>query len=329
MRLRTVGLLVTFAVGVLSAPLAADAQPAAKAYRLGYLALSAPGPRTDPIWQAFVHRLGELGWVVGRNIAIEARYAEGHAERLEALAAELISLNVDIIVAAGTSAVLASRRTTSRIPIVIAGASDPVAFGLVSSLAHPGGNVTGFSDSAGREVEGKRLQLLKEAVPHATRIAVVLDSSGRQDPAPMREAAKALGLMLLVSLETTNPDEFRWTFAALKRDGAQAVYAPETPVNARHRDLIVALAAEHRVPGIYGSREFVNAGGLMSYGISYVELYQRTAGYVDRILRGTKPRDLPVEQPSRFELAVNLKTAKILGLRIPQAVLVRAEHVVQ
>jgi putative ABC transport system substrate-binding protein len=212
-------------------------------------------------------------------MAIEARYADGRAERLEALAAELVRINVDIIVAAGTSAVLASKRATSRIPIVIAGASDPVAFGLVSSLAHPGGNVTGFADSAGREVEGKRLQLLKEAVPHATHIAVVLDSSGRQDPGPMQEAAKTLGLTLLVSLETTNPDEFRWTFTAMKRDCADAVYSPETPVNARHRDLIVALAAEHRLPGIYGSREFVNAGGLMSYGISYVELYQRTAGY--------------------------------------------------
>lgn len=329
MRLRTLGLIAILALGLLLAPLAAHAQQVGKVYRLGYLALSAPGPQTDPIWQAFVDRLGELGWVVGRNIAIEARYADGRTERLEALAAELIRLNVDIVVAAGTSAVLASKRATSRIPIVIAGASDPVAFGLVSSLAHPGGNVTGFSDSAGREVEGKRLQLLKEAVPHASRIAVVLDSSGRQDPGPMREAAKTLGLTLLVSLETTNPDEFRWTFTAMKGDGADAVYAPETPVNARHRDLIVALAAEHRLPGIYGSREFVNAGGLMSYGISYVELYQRTAGYVNRILRGTKPRDLPVEQPSRFELALNLKTAKTLRLRIPQTVLVRAEHVVR
>ena len=145
----------------------------------------------------------------------------------------------------------------------------------------------------------------------------------------MHQAAKALGLALLVSLETTNPEEFRRTFTTLKREGAEAVYAPETPVNAQHRDLIVALAGEHRLPGIYGSREFVDAGGLMSYGVSHVALYQRAAAYVDRILRGTKPQDLPVEQPARLELALNLRTAKALGLRIPQTVLVRVEHLVQ
>jgi putative ABC transport system substrate-binding protein len=324
----TIGALLV-ALALPYVPAAAEGPQGARVYRLGYLALAPPGPQTAPIWDAFVLQLRDLGWVVGRNLSIERRFAEGRPERLEVLAAELVRLKVDVIVAAGTSAVLAANHATAAIPIVIAGASDPVGFGLVASLAHPGGNVTGLSDSQGRQIEGKRLQLLKEVVPHADRIGVVMDSSGRRDPGPIQQAAKLLGLGLLVSLETTNPTEFRTTFAMLKRDGADAIYAPETPVNAYHRDLIVELAADFRLPAIYGSREFVDAGGLMSYGASFPELYQRVAVYVDKILRGTRPKDLPVEQPSQFELAVNLRTASALGLRLPQPVLARAGHVVQ
>jgi putative ABC transport system substrate-binding protein len=307
----------------------AEAPPDARGVRLGYLSLGSPAPETIPLWNAFLLRLGELGWVVGRNVAVERRSAEGRAERLEALAAELVELKVDLIIAAGTSAVIAAKRSTRSIPIIIAGASDPVGFGLVTSLARPGRNITGLSDSPGREIEGKRLQLLKEVVPNADRIGVVLDSSGRRDPRPMQQAAQLLGIGLLMSLETTNQTEFRTTFAALKRDGADAIYAPETPVNVRHRDLIVELATEYRLPAIYGSREFVDAGGVMSYGTSFPELYRRLAVYVDKILRGTRPNDLPVEQPSQLELAVNLKTAKALGIRLPQTILQRVEHVVQ
>jgi putative tryptophan/tyrosine transport system substrate-binding protein len=260
---------------------------------------------------------------------IELRHASGQRHRLDALAAELAHASPDVLVASGTSAVLAARSATSTIPLVIAGASDPVAFGLVRSLAHPGGNVTGVADSPGREIEGKRLELLKEAVPHATRVAVVLDSSGQRDPGSIRAAAAAPGLMLVVSLETTNADEFRRTFAMLKREDAQALYAPETPVNAQHRDLLVALAAEHRLPAIFGAREFVEAGGLMAYGPSYVELHRHVVSYIERIRKGARAGDLPVQQPTRLELTLNVRTANALGLTIPRPLLLRVDHMIR
>ena len=306
---------------------AVHGQPSSsKRARIGYLALHAT---SAPIRHAFTQRLSELGWVDGTTASIEARHADGERGRLDPLAGELVGRGVDVLVASGTSAVLAAKRATSRVPIVIAGASDPVGFGLVASLGRPGGNVTGVSDSPGREIEAKRLQLLKEVVPQAARLAVVLDSSGRRDPAPIAAAARALGMTLLVSLETITPEDFRRSFAALRRDGAQAVYAPETPVNAHHRDLIVSLALEHRLPAMYGSREFVDGGGLMAYGTSYVELHQRVAEYVDRILRGARPADLPVEQPTRLELSINVATAAALGLTLPPAVVLRADHIVR
>lgn len=307
----------------------AGAEAPAGSVRIGYLAVAAPAPETVPIWSAFVGRLADLGWVQGRNLTLEPRYANGRYERLPALAAELVGLRVNVIVASGVSAALAAKKATATIPIVIAGASDPVGFGLVQSLAHPGANVTGLSDSPGREIEGKRLELLKEIVPRLSRVAMILDSTSRRDPGPTYAAAKALGLTLLVSPETAAPDEFQRTFLALTRDGAQALYAPETPVNARHRDLLVSLAAKHRLPAIYGSREFVDAGGLMSYGTSFTHLYGQAATYVDRILRGARPAELPVEQPSRLELALNLATASTLGLTIPQSVLIRVDHVIR
>ena len=314
----------------LAGPLSAlDAQPPTRTVRIGHLALAPPTAQSAPIWEAFVQQLGALGWVQGKNLVLESRHAGGRPERLADLAAELVRLRSDVIVASGVSAVLAARRATSTVPIVIAGASDPVAFGLVQSLAHPGANVTGLSDTPGREIEGKRLELLREVVPRLSRVAVVLDSTARRDPAPIHDAAKALRLTVLLSRETADPEEFRQTFAAFKRERAEAVYAPETPINARHRDLIAALAAEHRLPAIYGSREFVDAGGLISYGSSFSELYRRAAVYVDRILRGARPADLPVEQPARLELAVNLRAAAALGLTIPHSIIIRAEHVVR
>jgi putative ABC transport system substrate-binding protein len=200
---------------------------------------------------------------------------------------------------------------------------------LVASLAHPGGNVTGVSESTGREIEGKRLQLLKEAVPAATRVGVVLDSTSRVDPAPMREAALALGLTLLVSPEAATAEEFRDVFAWFSRERATALYAPETPVNARHRSLIVRLAGQHRLPAMYASREFIDAGGLMAYGPSHPKVFRQAAGYVTKILRGTRPSDLPVEQPTEFELVVNARTATALGLVLPPAILTRADHVIR
>lgn len=315
--------------GLLAFEPPARAQPPARAVRIGYLALVAPAAQAAAIWGAFVRRLAELGWVEGRNVRFDTRYADGNPERFPPLAQELVRLKVDVIVVSGVSPGLAAMQATATIPIVMAGASDPVGFGLVKSLAHPGGNVTGLSDSPGREIEGKRLELLKDVVPGLRRVALVLDSTSRRDPAPIQRAATALGIDLVVSPETAEAEAFRATFRALARQQVGAVYAPETPINGRHRDLIVALAAEHRLPAVYGAREFVDAGGLMSYGTSLTHLYQQAAAYVDRILRGERPGNMPVEQPTRFELALNLKTAAALKLAIPPAVLVKVEYLVK
>jgi putative ABC transport system substrate-binding protein len=318
----------------LMAPPAPASQPdeTDKVYRIGFLAF---GPRpvsravaASPLL-AFRQTLRELGYVEGQNLVLDERWAEARLDRLPVLAAELVQLKPDIIVASGAGAVRAAKRATRQIPIVIAGAADPVAEGLVTSLAHPDANVTGVSVLAGRELEGKRLELLQETVPGVTRVAVILDSTSRLDPAPLQVAAGALGITLLLSGETESPDEFQDTFAEMVGDRADAVYAPETPINARQRRLIVELALEHRLPAIYGSREFVEAGGLMAYGPSFATLFRRAAIYVDRILKGAAPSDLPVEQPMHFELVINTKTAKSLGLRFPRSILIRADEVVR
>ncbi len=296
--------------------------------RVGYLTLY-EADALAPVRSALVGRLAELGWREGRNLVFDPVHAFGKSTDLERQANVLAQRAPQVIVASGISAVLAAKRAAPATPIVIAGASDPMAFGLVASLGRPGGNVTGVADTPGRELEGKRLQLLKEIVPGAMRVAVILDSAGRRDPAAIAEAAKALGLALSLSPETVAGDDFRRSFAMLKRGGAQAVYAPETPANAEHRDLIISLAIEHRLPVMYGAREFVEAGGLVAYGPSYIELHRRAAEYVDRILRGAKPESLPVEQPTRLELSVNLKAAAAIGLTVPAAVLLRADHLQQ
>jgi putative tryptophan/tyrosine transport system substrate-binding protein len=316
---------------MVSTLLAVAAPPGERAPRLGFLAFGSPPP--DPAPPAFPltalrEGLRELGYRAGDTVTLEERWAAGEIARLPALAAELVRLPVDVIVASGASAVRAAQAATRSIPIVIAGASDPVAEGLVTSLARPGGNVTGLAVLAGREVEGKRLELLKEAIPTATRVAVVLDSTSRLDATPLREAARGLGLTLLFSAETATPDEFRSAFAAMITNGADALYAPETPVNARHRDLIVELAAQHRLPAMSASREFVEAGGLMAYGPSFAALFRRAAVYVDKILKGAQPADLPVEQPTHFELVINLNAAQALGLALPPTLLFLADEVI-
>jgi putative ABC transport system substrate-binding protein len=267
--------------------------------------------------------------VEGHDIALVLRYAEGEIDRLPGLAAELVRLKMDIIVTSGISAAWAAREATKTIPIVMAGATDPVASGLVSSLAHPQGNVTGFSELPGRQIEGKRLELLKEAVPRVSRVAVVLDSTSRRDPAPLEEAAKALGVALLLSEEVESPSEFQKAFDKMVRQRADALYAPETPVNVRYRNLIINLAVKHRIPTMYGSREFVEDGGLMSYGSNFAELFRGAATYVDKILKGTKPADLPVQQPTKFEFVINLKAAKQIGLTVPQWTLTKADRVIR
>ena len=327
---RTLSLLVLLVLGVVCTPLAVATPSAERGFRIGFLAFGPPPPDPAPPafpLTAFRQGMRELGYVEGYTVILEERWAAGELARLPVLAAELVQLPVDVIVASGASAVRAAMGVTRSIPIVIAGAADPVAEGLVASLAHPGGNVTGLAVLTGREVEGKRLELLQSAVPTAARVAVVLDSTGRLDPTPLREAARALGLTLLFSTETATLEEFQRAFAAMLTDGADALYAPETPVNARHRHLIIELAAQHRLPAMYASRDFVEAGGLMAYGPSFTALFRRAATYVDKILKGARPADLPVEQPMYFELAINLKTAQALGLALPPTLLFQADEV--
>ena len=250
MRLRAIGLISTLVLGLLAGPLLTAAQQAAKVYRIGFLAFGSPPSGPSHSLEAFRQRLRELGYVESENLGLELRYAEGKIDRLSGLAAELVRLKMDIIVTSGTSAAWAAKEATKMIPIVIAGASDPVAFGLVASLARPGGNVTGFSELAGREIEGKRLELLKETVPTASRVAVVMDSTSRRNPTPLEEAAKALGFTLLLSdEEVETPDEFQSAFATMIREGTDALYAPETPVNVLHRSLIIKLAGKEPDPG--------------------------------------------------------------------------------
>ena len=306
----------------------AEAQKPAKVHRIGFLASGFPSGTSSSL-EALRIRLSELGYVEGRDVAIEYRWAEGRQDRLPALANELVRINVDVILASGMSAVMAAKNATKTIPIVFAGAADPVAWGLVASLARPGGNVTGLSELAGRELEGKRLEILKEAFPRISRVAVVLDSTGRVDPRPLQDAARALGLTLILSDETVTPDEFRNTFAAMIREKSNAVYAPQTPINFRHRDIIIELATKHRLPVMYGSSEFVEAGGLMSYGAHFPDLFRRAAIYVDKILKGMKPSELPVELPMKFELTINLRAANTIGITVRPEMLARADKIIK
>ena len=305
-----------------------EAQQTTKVSRIGFLAFGSPSGASSS-FEAFRKGLGEMGYVEGQNFSIEHRWAEGQQDRLSGLASELARIKVDIIMASGMSAVLAAKNATKTIPIVFVGAADPVAWGLVASLAHPGGNVTGLSELPGREIEGKRLELLKEAFPRISRVAVVLDSTGRIDPSPLQSAARALGLTLLLSDETVTPDEFRSAFASMTREKVDALYAPQTPINVRHRNLIVELAAKHRLPAMYGSSEFVEAGGLMSYGAHFSDLFRRAAVFVDKILKGKKPAELPVEQPTKFELVINVQAAKKIQAVVRPEVLARADKVIK
>jgi len=305
-----------------------DAQQPTKNPRIGFLAFGSSSGASSSL-EAFRKGLGEKGYVEGRNLSIEYKWAEGQQDHLPGLASDLVRSKVDIIMASGMSAVLAAKNVTKTIPIVFVGAADPIAWGLVASLAHPGGNVTGLSELPGRELEGKRLELLKEAFPRISRVAVVLDSTGRVDPSPLQNAARALGITLLLSDETVKPEEFRSAFAAMTRENADALYAPQTPINVRHRNLIVELATKHRLPAMYGSSEFVEAGGLMSYGAHFSDLFLRAAVYVDKILKGTKPADLPVEQPTKFELIISLQAAKKIQATVRPEVLARADRVIK
>jgi putative tryptophan/tyrosine transport system substrate-binding protein len=318
--------------GIVVAPLATEAQQAAKIARIGWLAFHlAPNPHLQV---AFLQGLRDLGYAEGRNVVIEYRDAGGKSERLPALAAELVALKVDVILAGGTPQALAAKQATKTIPIVFTSSTDPVTDGLVTTLARPGGNVTGLSTTTAPEILGKRLELLKQAVPGVTRVAVLWQpgSQGERTNKDMLKgaevAARALGLRLQV-VEVRGPAEFDRAFSDMTRARAGAL----TPVGGspffNERRRLVDLAAKNRLPAVYSQREFVDAGGLMAYGANIADLWRRGATYVDKILKGAKPADLPVEQPTKFELVINMKTAKALGLTIPHSLLGRADHVVE
>jgi putative ABC transport system substrate-binding protein len=307
----------------------AEAQQPARIHRIGILS-PASGSFFSARDEAFRQRLRELGYVEGKNIFIEYRHAEGKAERLPDLVAELLRLKVDIIVTTGPSTTLAAKKASGTIPIVIASAGDPVGSGLVSSLAQPGGNITGLSLMA-PDLDGKRLELLKEAFPKVARVAFLWQPGGARGNLALTEmeaAAKALGLKLL-SLEVRSLDDFEGAFARAKKERAQALITTTgTLINTQQRQ-VLDFAAKNRLPAIYAYSEFVEAGGLMSYAPNYADLWRRAAYFVDKILKGTKPADIPVEQPTKFELVINLKTAKQIGLTLSPEFLSRANQVIK
>jgi ABC-type uncharacterized transport system substrate-binding protein len=318
-------------LGALAAPLAADAQQAGKVPRIGFLSLTSPSDRPF-LLDAFRQRLRELGWVEGQNTVIDYRYAEDRVDRLPDLAAELVRLKVDLIIAsAGTQVATAAKNATETIPIVMIFVRDPVGTGLIASLARPGGNVTGASGTAGLEMFAKQLDLLKETVPKIRRVAILSNPANAYHQLAIREvnvAARSLGVQLQL-LEARGPNEFDGAFAAMAKERVGALLVLSDAIFSSHRTRLADLAARSRLPAAYGVRESVEAGGLMSYGPSLLDSYWRAATYVDKILKGAKPADLPVEQPTKFELVINMKTAKALGLTIPQSVLLRADQVIE
>ncbi len=312
---------------LLAAPVALLAQAPDRVWRIGILSLASGA---DEIGRPIVEGLRKLGYVEGRNLAIEYRLAAGQVDRLPEFARELALLKVDLIVAATGPAAMAAKRATSSIPVVMATVPDPVAMGLVASLGRPGGNVTGTTNMS-NELAGKSLQLLREWLPKATRIAVLAWKAAPATPLyleQLRSAAQLTGVTLVVQQEN-QPESLAGVFAGMQQERAQALMVQVSPFTYVHRKQIVELAAQHRLPAMFAAREFVDAGGLMSYGPSELELIRRAAYFVDRIFKGDKPADLPVEQPTIFELVLNLKTAKALDLTIPQSLLLRADEVIQ
>jgi putative ABC transport system substrate-binding protein len=333
MRHSAVGLIVIVALVILVAPLAIDAQPRGQVRRIGFLALGSRAIiSTAPRFEAFTQTLRDLGWVEGQNLVMESRYAEGRQERLPALAADLVSLPVEVmVVAGGSTPVRAVQHATRTIPIVGVLMEDPVEEGFAASLAHPEGNVTGVSGMLGG-MAGKRLELLKQAVPAVTRVAV-LANPAYPFSAPALQAtqvaAQALGVQLQV-VEIQSPDAFESAFATMTKAGADALFVLTDPLLfERHASDIVTLALKHRLPSMYSWSMYTDAGGLMFYNVSLTDAFRRVATYVDKILKGAKPADLPVEQPMKFELVINLKTAQALGITIPPSVLFQADEVIR
>ncbi|HEX9822047.1 MAG TPA: ABC transporter substrate-binding protein [Methylomirabilota bacterium] len=313
----------------LALPLVANAQETGTLWRIGYLD-EGSAARSGPYLDAFRQKLRDLGWIEGRDIAIEYRWAEGRLRRLIDLAAELVRLDVDVIVSPGTPGPMAARHVTRTTPIVMMGTDDPVASGLAASLTRPGGNVTGLSLMA-PELGGKQLQLLDQMVAGLARVGVLWNSHALYPRLVVREiqaAAPPLGIQL-ESLELRGPEDFERAFEAAMLKQVGALITVEDPLVVRHRARIVDFAAQSRLPAIYGLREFVDAGGLLMYGADRRDLFRRSAIHVDRILKGAKPADLAIEPPAKFELVVNLKTARAHGLTIPPSLLARADQLIE
>jgi putative ABC transport system substrate-binding protein len=325
----TLALRLAVIVAALLGPLAIDAQPARTPLRIGALW---PGSETTtaPYLDALRTGLSELGWVDGRDIRIENRYAQESAERLARLADELVRAEVGLIVAARGQATRAARKATGTIPIVFVAPSDPVGTGIVASLAHPGGNATGLT-LISPELGGKRLQLLKEIAPGAARVAVLWNPTDPGKTLEFRETAagaRALGVVLQ-SIEVRRPADFDAAFASIAGARPDALLTLAEPLTIAHRVRIIDFAARNKLPSMFELREFTDSGGLIAYGPNLLDLFRRAAIYADKIFKGAKPADLPVEQPTQFELVINLKTARALGLAIPQSLLLRAEHVIE
>ena len=326
--MRLVGLAVMCTIGAALAPIAIEAQPADKVYRIGMLERTSAAINAANL-EGFRQGLRALGYVEGKNLAIEYRSADGRDDRFRDLAAELVALKVDLILTRGTPAALAAKRATAGgIPVVITGVGDPIGQGIVASLARPGGNITGLSATV-TEIFPKRVELLSELVPRATRIAVLFNMSNPALPRQWLEvetAARALGLQAHL-LDVRKVEDLRPAFDMATRQRAEALVVGLETLTLANAPLIVELAAKHRLPAMYASTEFV--GGLASYGVNYPDHYRRAATFVDKIFKGAKPADLPVEQPTKLELAINLKTARGLGLTVPQTVLLQVDHMIE
>jgi putative ABC transport system substrate-binding protein len=307
-----------------------EAQQAGKVYRIGYIQAAVPN-EMEHLTNALEEGLRELGYVGGRNIVYERRFASGKQERLPDLAAELVRLNVDVIVTGSNPAIAAVKQATAKIPVVMATSRDPVGSGFIASMARPGGNITGLTGDPTPEVQGKRVELLKEAVPSASRVALLwnpLPPGAETYRNVVENAARRLRVSLH-SVEARGRNEFEGAFAAMARERVDGLVVLPDPMFYTARTQIVLLATKHRLPAVYHAREFVEIGGLMSYGVSLADQFRRAAFYVDKILKGAKPAELAVEQATRFELAINLKTAKALGLTIPRSTLMQADHIIE
>ena len=326
--MRRIGLAVVLAVSLMLAPLAAEGQQPGSVYRIGFLGPSSASTHANRV-EALRAGLRELGYVEGKNIDIEYRWAEGKYDRLPVLAAELVRLKVDVLVTFGTSGALAAKQSTATIPIVMAGTGDAVSTGLISSLARPGGNITG-STLFIPELMAKRLELLKEVMPRSRRVAVLVNPDNSSNAAVLRameSTARSLKVELQ-KIEARKPSEFASAFSAISKSGVDVFVVTDDPLFNAHTQTIADLAKKKRLPSA-GPGEFAEAGGSIGYGVSFPDEFRRAATYVDKILKGTKPAALPVEQPTKFELVINLKTAKSLGLAIPQSILVRADEIIQ